>query len=150
LPHLDNNTNSNTDIATDKNPMVAVRILKLLFCFKKPEFINLSYINVLVKDKPLLFIVWEIKNAWSVKLIPLQRRHYETKKVLILSIPKEQNDITIKAVNFWRKTKMGLTMYAVELDEASTAQLIQGFRPLNKVEVSAPHVSGIRIVLLKK
>ncbi len=123
--------------------MVAVRILKLLFCFKKPGVINLSYLHVFVKNKPTLFIVWEIKNVWSVKLIPLKRSYYTTHKALIISIPGEQTRVTLKAANFWRRTKVNLTLCAVHLDEVATAQLIKGFRPLNKVEVYAPIVTRI-------
>jgi len=124
--------------------MVAVRILKLLFCFKKPRVINLSYLNVFVKDKPVLFIVWEIKNGWFIRFIPLKRRHYETQNALVLSIPKGQKEITLKAANFWRKTTVNLTMRAVDLDKTTTAQLINSFRPLNKLEVLAPLISNIR------
>jgi hypothetical protein len=124
--------------------MTAIRILKLLFCFKKPELINFSYLSVLVKDKPTLFIVWEIKNVWSVRLIPLKHSYYTSKNTLVLSIPKEQNLITLKAANFWRKKSIKLTMHAVELDEATTVQLINGFRPLNKLEVYAPLVLNIK------
>lgn len=124
--------------------MVAVKILKLLFYFGKPEITNLSYLNVLIKDKPALFVVWEIKNAWSVKIIPLKPRYYTAKKALILSIPKDQKVITLKAANFWRKTTLNLTMRAVDLDETTTAQLINSFRPLNKMELCVPHLSNIR------
>lgn len=123
--------------------MNAVRILKLLFCFKKPQVINLSYLNVFVKDKPALFIVWEIKNVWSVKFIPLKRRHYETQNALVLTIPNDQKEVTLQASNFWRKKTVNLTMRAVELDEATIDQLIDSFRPLNKLEVYAPLISNI-------
>ena len=124
--------------------MAALRILKLLLCFKKPGIINLSYLHVFIKDKPTLFIVWEIKNVWSVKLIPLNQSYHTAQNAIIISIPKEQHQVTLKAVNFWRKKSVTFNLCAVELDEVATAQLIKGFRPLNKVAISAPHVSGIR------
>jgi hypothetical protein len=124
--------------------MAALRILKLLFCFKKPGVINLSYMHVFIKDKPTLFIVWEIKNVWSVRLIPLKHIYHTAQNTLVISIPREQHQVTLKAANFWRKTSIVLTLCAVELDELATAQLIHGFRPLNKIKVSAPHVSDIR------
>lgn len=123
--------------------MAAIRFLKLLFCFKKPGVINLSYLHVFIKDKPTLFIVWEIKNVWSVKLIPLKRSYYTAQKALVISIPEEQTQVTLAAANFWRRTKVNLTLCAVRLDEAATARLINGFRPLNKVEVSVPIVTRI-------
>lgn len=124
--------------------MAAVKILKLLFCFKKPELIHFSYISVFIKNKPALFIVWEIKNSWSVKLIPLKGKYYTAKKALVLSIPEQQEEIIFKAANFWRKNRERLTIHAVALDETATAQLIHGFRPLNTVEIAAPLISGIR------
>jgi hypothetical protein len=124
--------------------MDAVKILKLLVCFKKPELIHLSYINVLVKEKPILFIVWEVKNGWSVKFIPLKRRYHEASNALVLSIPEELNEITLKAANFWRKTRITFTMCAVELDRVATAQLIHDFWHLNKVEALAPLVLNIK------
>lgn len=124
--------------------MREIRFLKLLFCFKKPEIINLDYLYVLIKDKPTLFVVWEIKNVWSVKLIPFNRRFYKPQNAIIISIPQEQHKITFKAANFWRKKSISLTLCAVQLNELATAQLIQGFRPLNKVSVSTPHISAIR------
>lgn len=124
--------------------MSATRILKLLLCFKKPEIIHLSYINVLIKDKPVLFIAWEIENSLSVKLIPLRRRYAEGVNALILSMPKELNEVTVKAANFWRKAIVSLPVCTVELDEVATAQLISGFRPLSKLEVHAPYIAGIR------
>jgi hypothetical protein len=124
--------------------MAALRILRLLFCFKKPGVINLSYLHVFIKDKPTLFIVWEIKNVFSVKLVPLKLSYFTPQNAIIISIPKEQQQVTLKATNFWRKKRITLTLCAVALDELATAQLIQGFRPLNKLAISAPHVSGIR------
>jgi len=124
--------------------MAAFSILKLLFCFRKPRVLNLSYIHVLIKNKPTLFVVWEIKNAWSVKLIPLKRSYNTAQKALIISIPAEQAQVTLKAANCWRRTKVNLTLCAVQLDEVATAQLISGFRPLNKVEVAAPLIAAIR------
>jgi hypothetical protein len=124
--------------------MTAFKILKLLFCFKKPEVLNLSYLHVLIRDKPTLFVVWEIKNVWSVKLIPLDRSYYIAQNAIIISIPKDQNQVTLKAANFWKKTNIGLAMCTVQFDEVSTAQFIQGFRPLNKLEVCAPVVFNIK------
>ena len=124
--------------------MSAMRFLKLLFCFKKPGVINLSYLHVFIKDNPTLFIVWEIKNAWSVKLVPLKRSYYTAQKALAISIPEEQAQVTLKAANCWRRTKVNLTLCAVQLDEFATAQLINGFRPLNKVKVAAPLIAAIR------
>lgn len=123
--------------------MAVLRILKLLFCFKKPEVINLSYLHVFIKDKPTLFIVWELKNVWSVKLIPLKRSYYTGLMALVITIPENRYQINLKATNFWRKTSVVLDLCAVELDTLSTAQLIHGFWPLNKVEVSAPQISAI-------
>lgn len=124
--------------------MAAIRFLTLLFCFKKPKVINLDYLHVLIKDKPTLFVVWEIKNVWSVKLIPLNRRYYKPQNAIIISIPQEQHMITLKAASFWKKKSIRLSLCAVQLNELATAQLIQGFRPLNKVSVSTPHISAIR------
>jgi len=124
--------------------MAALRILRLLFCFKKPGVINLSYLHVFIKDKPTLIIVWEIKNVWSVKLIPLNHSYYTAQNAIIISIPQPQQLVTLKASNFWRSRSIVLALCAVELDEQATAQLIKGFRPFSKVEISAPHVSGIR------
>lgn len=124
--------------------MAAIRFLKLLFCFKKPELINFSYISVFIKNKPVLFIVWEIKNTLSVKLVPLKGKYYATKKALVLAIPQQQDEIIFKAFNCWRRKMVRLAIHAVELDEATTTQLISGFRPLNKLEIAAPFVSNIR------
>lgn len=124
--------------------MSVIRFFRLLFCFKKPRVINLSYLHVFIKDRPTLFIVWEIKNVWSVKLIPINRNYYSTQQAIIISIPKDQQLLTLKASNFWRKKNVKLNLCAVQLDELATAQLIQGFRPLNKIGVSTPQVSAIR------
>ena len=123
--------------------MTALRILKLLFCFKKPGIIQLSYIHVLVKNKPAFFIVWDIKNVWWVKLHPITRRYYDAQKALVLAMPQEQQQLTLKAANFWRRKRITLTLHAVALDEAAAAQLIQGFRPLSRIEVAAPLISNI-------
>lgn len=124
--------------------MIATRILKLLFCFKKPSVIQLSYLPVLVKDKPVLFVVWEIENAWWVKFTPPTRRYATAKNAVLLTIPNHLNQVTLKAYNCWRKTSIQLSIHAVQLDEATTAQLIDGFRPLNKTGVNTPSVSHIK------
>lgn len=124
--------------------MSANKILKLLCCFKKPGVINLSYIHVLIEAKPTLFVVWEIKNVWSVKLIPLKRTYYTSHQAVVLSVPENQNLVILKASNFWRKINIPLALCAVELDKQATRQLINGFRPLNKVEIIAPLIFGVR------
>lgn len=123
--------------------MKALRILSLLFCFKKPQIKQLSYIHVLVKDKPTLLIVWEIKNVLSVKLYPLNHRYFDSNKALVISIPKEQQQFSLKAANFWRKKRITLNIQPVALDEVTAAELINGFRPLNKLEVAAPIIFRI-------
>lgn len=124
--------------------MTVLRVLKLLFCFKKPEVKNLSYINVLVDQKPILFIVWEVKNAGFVKLIPFKGRYYSSQKAMALSLLYDRQQITMKTANFWRSTKTVLNMQAVQLDQATLSELIKGFRPLNKIEVDSPVLYNIR------
>lgn len=116
-------------------------MLKRLFCFKKPRILQLSYLPVLVKEKPLLFVAWETANAWSVKFIPLKCRQDASKHAAIISVPHHQREVTLKVANYWRSTTIYLSLYPVQLDESATMQLIDGFRPLNKIEVNTPLVA---------
>lgn len=124
--------------------MKAIRILKLLFCFKKLRVIQLSYLPVLVKDKPVLFVAWDIENAGWVKFTPPRRRYATAKNAVLLTIPNQQYQVTLMASNCWRKTSIPLSIHAVQLDEATIAQLIDDFRPLNKTGVNTPSVSHIK------
>ena len=123
--------------------MSSVRFFSLLFCFRKPEIVHLSYLNLLVKEKPVLLIVWEIKNARCIKFLPLKGRHYALKNAALLSIPEDRREISIRIVNFWRGITKDITMHAVELDANTTTQLIDGFRPLNKIRIHTPVISRI-------
>lgn len=124
--------------------MMATRILKLLFCFEKPRVVQLSYLPVFVMDKPVLFVAWDIENAGWVKFTPPSRRYPAAKNAILLTIPNQLNHVTLKASNCWRKTSILLSIHPVELDKAALAQLIHGFRPLNKTGVNTPSVSNIK------
>lgn len=124
--------------------MFTTKTFKLLFCFKKPEVIHLSYIPVLIKDKPVLFVAWDIMNARAVRFIPLRRRYHNNVSAAILAVSKDLREVTLKFANFWRSTTIRISIYAVQLDEATTAQLIHSFRPLNTTVVNTPLVSRIR------
>jgi hypothetical protein len=124
--------------------MRSVRFLPLIFCFKKPEIIHLSYINVLVKNKPVLFIAWQVKHARLIKLLPLKRRYFGLNNAIILALPIERTEVKLTIVNFWRQTAIKLDLNTVEMDQTTTAQLIHGFHPLNKMEVHAPLIFWIK------
>lgn len=124
--------------------MMSIRILKLLFCFKKPRVLKLSYLPVLIIDKPVLFVAWDIENAGWVKFTPPERRYAAETNAVLLTIPNQQNQVILKAYNCWRKTSIQLSIHAVQLDDAAMAQLIDGFRPLNKTNVNIPSVSHIK------
>lgn len=124
--------------------MIATRILKLLFCFKKPRVIQLSYLPVLIKDKPVLFVAWDMENVGWIKFTPPARRYTTAKNAVLLTIPNHLNQVTLKACNCWRKISIYLPIHAVQLEEAALAQLIDGFRPLNKTGVHTPSVSHIK------
>lgn len=111
---------------------------------------QLSYLPVLVKDKPILFIAWEIKNAYCVKFIPLRRRYYTKKNAVLISTPNHLHQVTLKVSNIWRKTTINLSIHAIQLDEAAMAQLINAFHPLNKTKVNAPLAAHINNQLFIK
>jgi hypothetical protein len=83
--------------------MMVTRILKLLFCFKKPRVIQLSYLPVLVKDKPVLFVAWDIENVGWVKFTPPNRRYTTAKNAVLLTIPNHLNQVALKASNCWKR-----------------------------------------------
>lgn len=124
--------------------MILTKILKQLFCFKKPKLIQLSYLPVLVKDKPVLFVTWELENVGMVKFLPLQHRYITPKNTVLLAIPANLQQVTLRASNYWRKTNINLRIHTVELDEPTLAKLIDGFRPLNKTYVNTPAVLQIK------
>lgn len=130
--------------------MTAASIVKYLFCFKKPRLTQLCYLPVLIKDKPVLFVAWDITHAWSVRFIPLKQTHNAANNAAVVSIPAHLNQVTLEASNYWRKTTINLTLHAVELDEITTAKLIDGFRPLNKTEVNTPLVTHIKNKVVPK
>lgn len=90
------------------------------------------------------FVAWDIESAGWVKFAPPARRYTTAKNAVLLTIPNHLNQVTLKASNCWRKTSIDLPIHAVQLDEAAMAQLIDGFRPLNKTGVHTPSVSHIK------
>lgn len=130
--------------------MRTASILKCFFCFKKPRVVKLSYLPVLVKDKPVLFVAWEIKHAWSVRFIPLRQKHNAARNAAIVSVPNHLKQVTLKAGNCWRTTTIRLSLHAVQLDEAGTAHLIDGFRPLHKTAVHTPVAAYINSPVLTR
>lgn len=123
--------------------MSLISVLKLLFCFRKPDVKSLTYINVIVANKPSLFIVWEIENVLYVKLASYKGRHYAKKRAMVISTAGGQQEIIMKATNFWRTTKTVLQIRVVQLDKAIVSELINGFRPLSRKEVIIPFISKI-------
>ena len=124
--------------------MTAGTMIKWLFCFKKPLVEQLSYIPVLVKDKPVLFVAWQVKYARSVQFKPLNCRYFTVQNAVMLALPHQLQVVTLKASNCWRKTIIHLPLQAVQLNEAAVAQLIDGFRPLNKTDIHTPLVAHIK------
>jgi hypothetical protein len=124
--------------------MATPGILRLLFCFRKPGIKNLSYIHVMVEDKPTLFIAWEVEHAWVVKLKPIKGKYYASQKALVIAAPGELQEIVLKVANFWRSYEKVLPLQVVQLDKNALSELISGFRPMNKVSVNTPAVSKVR------
>ncbi|TWI78004.1 hypothetical protein IQ13_4248 [Lacibacter cauensis] len=124
--------------------MMKTSLFTRLFCFKKPRVIQLSYLPMLVKNKPFLFVAWELKHAYTVKFIPLRNRYHAAHNAAVVTIPAHFSQITFKAANYWRKTTIILQLQMVQLDEAATAQLIDGFQPLNKTVLHTPQIAHLR------
>lgn len=118
--------------------MARAGVLGLLFRFRKPGIINLSYIHVMVKDKPTLFIAWEVKHAWVVKIKSIRGRYYGSQQALIITAPAEQQAIVVKFANIWRSIEIILPMQLVQLDRSALAQLISGFKPMTDLSVDIP------------
>lgn len=105
-----------------------------IFQFRKPIFSELDFIDLIIDNKPLLLIVWKIKWATKVKIIPLNEK-FKNAGSFILKIPTDIEFIQIVAINLWRKNIREIQLKHTQLDDATSAFLIKQFQPLTTLEV---------------
>ena len=111
------------------------RPLRFLFVFKKPVFIQMDYVDLVVDNRPLFVVCWYATSLYKLKIKPVKRSFFKKQGSFILQIPKETDVVEIIASNFWRRTNLIVPLKHIELDDKTSSLLIQKFKPLKTLEI---------------
>jgi hypothetical protein len=97
-------------------------------------FSELDFIDLIIDNNPLLLIVWKIRWATKVKIIPVNE-NFKNKGSFILKIPPDTEFIQIVATNLWRKNTRRIQLKHTQLNDAAGAFLIKQFQPFTTLDI---------------
>jgi hypothetical protein len=100
-------------------------IIKLVFIFRKPRFIEIHHIDLIIEDRPFFLITWHLKNVLKLKILPLKKNYWENACSVIIKLPENTNIVYVKASNIWRSSKLKIILKHTRLNEATSQLLIQ-------------------------
>ena len=112
-----------------------------LFVFKKPRFAELGYIDLVIDDKPLLFIFWKLKYGNKLRLKQLKKTIRKKEGSLILKLPESIQAVDILISNTWRTNRKKIKINHTNLDKETAGLIIQQFQPLSNVKVKNTSVT---------
>jgi hypothetical protein len=108
--------------------------IKFFFQFKKPSFIVLDFVDLIIDDHPIFLIVWKIKHGYKLTIKPI-KGNYSQSGSLVLKIPKNIYSIELIASNFWRSNKKPIEFKHFKFDKETASYLIQKFQPISTIEI---------------
>lgn len=104
-------------------------LLRRLFCLAKPGFINLDYINMIIEDKMLLLLCWEIQNYARISIPILKKSYSAEQSAILVRLPEGTTSIELVVRSAWRKRKYTIPVRMLQLDRETSAHLVQQLVP---------------------
>lgn len=115
--------------------------LRRILNFRKPEFINLDYIPLVIHQKKLLLISWHIPAYCRIHFSGLKLTKHSPQSALIIKIPIDKTRIELVLMSYWRKRKFILNLQEVSLSPDAASVLIQELKPLLMPELKSNEIN---------
>jgi hypothetical protein len=112
--------------------------LRFVFVFRCPAFTELNCIDIVIDNKPLFLLTWQLRRGYYVKLRPTGRRFQFSTGAAVIKLPPSADAVTIIAGNLWRKRKEKVLLSHYQLNDAAAAEIIQRLRPFDTMETKIP------------
>jgi hypothetical protein len=109
-----------------------------LFTFSKPFFVSLEYVDVVVNQKAIFLLSWEIKKAHSIHIPELKFQSFQKHASAYLSVPEEISYITLKISNSWRSKIKTIKLQRTEMNDQMDFNIKPNFKEFNKRSISIP------------
>lgn len=114
----------------------AVSKLRWLFIFRRPEFIEFDFVDIVIADKPLLLIIWNLKAGYKIRVKALRLTMHGKSGARVITLSNRPTTLTIEAHNFWRRIKKRIELRYLELNDESADWLMKDLREPSKLKVN--------------
>jgi hypothetical protein len=114
---------------------------RYFFLFKEPCFEHLDFIDLVIDDKPIFMVAWQLKWASTVRIRPVTKSYRKKEGSVLLHVPHNIQSVEIIASNFWRKKRKTVYFKHTRLDDAAARFLIKHFKPLTTVPAKRKVIS---------
>lgn len=98
-----------------------------LFNFKRPQFTQLDFIDLVIDDKPIFLLTWQSSNAHSL-IIQSICKYRLSQGSIIVQIPASLDHLTLRLKNTWRSTRLDVTILHTRLDQKTASMLLKQIR----------------------
>lgn len=119
-------------------------LLKKLFDFRKPGFLHLDYIDMVVEEKILFLVSWKSKRHHKVKISPLNKTCFNYETAMVLKVPAHTTELIITIHSFWRKRRYCVSLKKVKLDKKTAQHLVMRFKPVKMLRLKTPVANSVR------
>jgi hypothetical protein len=109
--------------------------IQMLWNLRKPRFKNLDFVDLIIDEKPLFLLAWELSNGNGIRIINPSGLYRNPEGSIVITIPKDLDTITVTAFNYWRKNSVTVRLKHTQLDTETAASLIQNLRVFNTVKI---------------
>jgi hypothetical protein len=114
---------------------------RYFFLFRRPYFSQLDFIDLIIDNKAIFLIAWQIKRGHKIQIKPISKSHRRKEGALLLQIPSEIHSVEIIASNIWRKTRKTIYLKHTHFDDVSSSSLIKQFKPVTTTYIKQKTVS---------
>lgn len=105
-------------------------VVRYFFNFRKPEFTEIDFIDLVIDNKPLFLLVWKSRNAHVLKIKSV-KTYRKSKGSVIILIPSSKNNLVIQLKNIWRSKKVKVDIQHIQLDNKTASLLLNKIKQIN-------------------
>ncbi len=99
----------------------------LVFDLRRPQFRRLDFIDIVLENKLLLLLSWDIAHATKIRIRPGKAYYRNTCGAAICKLPMGAESVDIRINNLWRATTISLPLKRITVDKEVLHFLNQHF-----------------------
>jgi len=113
------------------------------FTFSKPEFVQLHYAHILIKDCSYLLITWTSSHASKLSIAALKYSSYRPAGSAYILFPENTTGLHLKLSNLWRSCRVVIRLNETSLDTQKDYYPVRSFKDLSMENAYRPEPKSI-------